>query len=474
MKIKSLLWLAAALASAPRPDTLAAEPAEAAVVFGDSFEGKLAGGWSWLREDPAGWRVGAQGLEVRVQPGNMWGGANNARNVLVRPIPPPLEAPIEIAVTLSNAPTGQWEQVNLVWFYDDSHMVKLGQELVTGRLSVVMGREEADRARTIGIVPLDGLTVELRLQALGSRLRGQFRTAPWREWRDVGECDLPVKGDPKASLQFYQGPPSAPHWARATHFAVRRLPVANMDWPRTKVAEQALSAGDPARSLARLPLSGGLELVNDLRPLGQAAATTAQQSVYRHGDGSWGWSWDRRNTGVKAPAFCGVVLGKTRFANVDGFAPSAVAELSTLALESHTVTRLENDHGDHNFALGVSLAAAGNSDVLPADELVIEFDWYGPAASAQTLNDGYRDYGFVPQASATSLSPRRHVYRIAGFRGLPPRVNLKPFLEDLSRREPGRLFRVVGLWLGNEVWDGSRGATLVSRLQWTVNGQRPR
>ena len=41
------------------------------VIFRDDFQGKLAEGWSWIREDRAGWRVTAQGLEVRVQPGNM-------------------------------------------------------------------------------------------------------------------------------------------------------------------------------------------------------------------------------------------------------------------------------------------------------------------------------------------------------------------------------------------------------------------
>lgn len=45
--------------------------------------------------------------------------------------------------------TGQWEQVDLCWYLDDSNMVKLGQEMVDGKLSIVMGREQADRARTV-------------------------------------------------------------------------------------------------------------------------------------------------------------------------------------------------------------------------------------------------------------------------------------------------------------------------------------
>jgi len=186
-----------------------AQPDE--MVFQDDFSSKLDDGWFWEREEKSTWRVGPAGLEVRVQPGNMWGSANNAKNVLIRPIPTPVDLPVEISVTFSNSPTAQWEQANLVWFYDDSNMVKLGQELVTGRLSIVMGREENDRARTVAIIPLDDNTVELRLQAVNKRLRGQFRTRHWSQWRDVGECDLPVKGEPKASLHFYNGPPKEEH-----------------------------------------------------------------------------------------------------------------------------------------------------------------------------------------------------------------------------------------------------------------------
>jgi hypothetical protein len=451
-----------------------AEPPSAEVLFSDEFSGKLGDGWRWVREDPATWRVGANGLEVRVLPGNMWGGANNARNVLVRPVPVPLDAPVEISVTISNAPTGQWEQVDLAWFYDDGHMVKLGQELVTGRLSIVMGREEADRARTIGIVPLDALAVELRLQAFGNRVRGQFRTAAWRDWREVGDCDLPVKGEPKASLQFYQGLPNVEHWARVSRFAVRRLPGAGVDWPRAREAEKSVQSGGAGEPLTRLTLPGGLELVNDMRALGQAGKPDSQQRIYLHRDGTCGWSWDRRGAGIKQPTFCGTVLGATAFNQrpVGGFTPIAVADLKSFELDSHTVTRLENDAGDHSLALGVCLSSSEGTPSQPTDEMVIWFDWYGPAFSVQTLKDGHRDYGLSSAPSEAGAVPRQHVYRIAGFRGAPPHVNLKAFLEDLAQREPNRSWRILGAWFGNQVWDGSRGATLVTRLDWIINGQR--
>ena len=191
------------------------------VVFHDSFRGKLAPGWRWIREDRECWRTGEHGLEVRIQPGNMWGPANDAKNVLVRAAPDPAKQPLEITAAVSNHPTRQYEQVDLVWYYADSHMVKIGEELVDGKLSIVMGREENDRTRTISITPLDSEQVELRLVVRANRISGQFKT-PSGNWREVGECDLPIKGPPQISIQFYQGPADEAHWARVSSLTVTR------------------------------------------------------------------------------------------------------------------------------------------------------------------------------------------------------------------------------------------------------------
>lgn len=109
-----------------------------------------------------------------------------------------------------------------MWYYTDSHMVKIGQELVDGKLSIVMGREESDRTRTIAILPLDSFSVRLRLTAKGNRIRGAYRLPGKEDWLPAGECDLPVNGAPKASLQTYQGPKTVERWARLTDFRITR------------------------------------------------------------------------------------------------------------------------------------------------------------------------------------------------------------------------------------------------------------
>ena len=433
----------------------ATESGDGVLLFHDDFPGRLEAGWSFEREDATHWRTSAVGLEVRVQPGNMWGGANNARNVLVRAIPKPTTEPIEISVTVSNRPSAQWEQANLVWFYDDSNMVKLGQELVTGRLSIVMGREEGDRARTVAIIPLDAYAVELRLQAVQNRVRGQFRTAAWPEWRDVGACDLPVKGEPNASLHFYNGRTNDEHWVRVNHFTVRRLPATAADWPSVRqVVKEDRASDTPRRESANIPLPDGFRLLGRPGEMIHEPAAVYRQTLFLKRGGSYGWDWDRRSSAAPRPMTLGVGFGE------ESFRPIAVAELGSLELEVNAVTRLEDDHGDHNLAAVVQLG--------PTGRVAIWFDWYGPASELETLHDGFQAYGYLP----TPASPGEVAYRIKGFRGAPPKVNLKPFVLDALKRGLDPKSQVAGVWFGNEVWNGSRGGTLVTSLDLVVNGRR--
>jgi regulation of enolase protein 1 (concanavalin A-like superfamily) len=193
------------------------------IIFKDDFNGKLGDGWSWVREDAKGWRIAGEALEIRIQPGNMWGGANNAKNVFVHPAPDPAKQPVEVSVTVSNRPTSQYEQVDLVWYYDDSNMIKIGLEQVDKVLCLVMGREENDRPRTIAKNPVESFSLDLRFLVSGDKLKGQYRPSGDNPWKDAGECTLPVKGEPKVSLQVYQGPASEEHWGVFKAFRIAKL-----------------------------------------------------------------------------------------------------------------------------------------------------------------------------------------------------------------------------------------------------------
>lgn len=214
-----VLCLAAILLS-----SAAASAADTEVVFRDDFRGSLAPGWSWIREEPSAWRIREGALEMRILPGNLWGGANNARNVLVRPAPALNGGELEITVKFENAPTGQYEQVDLAWYYDDSNMVKLGREVVDGPVCVVMGREERDQCRTIAKPPVPGGWYKLRLIVSANRIRGLCWPEGAIQWTEVGECDLPAPPGvaPRISLHSYNGVPDREHWARISAFSVVR------------------------------------------------------------------------------------------------------------------------------------------------------------------------------------------------------------------------------------------------------------
>lgn len=200
-----------------------ASTAAGELLFQDDFDGKLAPGWRWIREDKDAWRINDGRLEIQIQPGNMWGPENSGRNVLVRDVPDPAKQPLRITVTVENRPTEQYEQVDLVWYYTGSDMIKVGQELVDGQPSIVMGREENDRARTIAIIPIQAAKVQLRLDVREDHLEGFFRPNAEGEWRKTGECDLPAKGAPKIAIQCYQGPAEAEHWAKIDSFQIVKL-----------------------------------------------------------------------------------------------------------------------------------------------------------------------------------------------------------------------------------------------------------
>jgi regulation of enolase protein 1 (concanavalin A-like superfamily) len=193
------------------------------ILFRDEFKGALAPGWSFVRENTNGWRVLDGALQIRIEPGNMWGGENSGKNVMVRQAPDPGTREIEVTVTVSNQPTAQYEQVDLVWYYNDSNMVKLGLELVDGKLSIVMGREENDRTRTIALISVSSHQMQLRHRVNGNAIRGQYRPLGTEEWLDAGKCDLPARGAPKLALQCYQGPKNAEHWATIKDFTVRAI-----------------------------------------------------------------------------------------------------------------------------------------------------------------------------------------------------------------------------------------------------------
>ena len=117
-------------APSPTPEpTAAPEPTATTitgpvVVFEDDFDGSLADGWSWLREDPTHWNLtdSPGSLRITLQDGFIVLGS--AKNVLVRSAP---SGSFEIATFVSCTPTSNFQLAGLVVYQDESNYLQFGR-----------------------------------------------------------------------------------------------------------------------------------------------------------------------------------------------------------------------------------------------------------------------------------------------------------------------------------------------------------
>ncbi|MGB2809574.1 MAG: family 16 glycoside hydrolase [Sedimentisphaerales bacterium] len=181
------------------------------VIFEDSFEGKLAEGWTWLRENPKTWRISDGGLEICGEPG----AAHDVKNALVRKAPDRSKGKwcFEVTVTNHTVPTQQYEQAGITWYNNGKPVFKLVKELVSGELMIIPGRK-----------PMASKSVQLRLIVDGSDYTAQFRPDGKGEFQTAATGKLPAPGDDQVSIQCYHGPPDAEHWIRFDDFRISKLP----------------------------------------------------------------------------------------------------------------------------------------------------------------------------------------------------------------------------------------------------------
>lgn len=198
---------AAALALLAACTALAAEPK---VIFEDRFEGRLAEGWSFIRENPSAWRIRDGALEIRVEPGV----ATTVKNALVRAAPDRAKAryAVEVIVTNTAVPKQQYEQAGITWYVDGKPVFKLVKELVDGRLCIIPGRK-----------PMDAQTVQLRLTVSADGYIAQYRPDGKGEYQTAATGRLPPPKNDQVSIQCYNGPPDAEHWIRFDDFRIMEL-----------------------------------------------------------------------------------------------------------------------------------------------------------------------------------------------------------------------------------------------------------
>ena len=190
------------------PDVSAAENAE--LIFQDNFQGQLADGWDWIRQNPAHWNIRDGNLQIRVVPGR----ADTVKNALVRPAPLRSEArfAIDLRVTNDSIPTEQWEQAGITWYQNGKPIFKLVKELVDGKVMIIPGRKL-----------VDSHAVDLRLVVTADSYTAFYREMGEKNFQVAASGKLPPGENEQVSIQCYHGPPDAEHWIVFSSFRISKL-----------------------------------------------------------------------------------------------------------------------------------------------------------------------------------------------------------------------------------------------------------
>lgn len=190
-------------------------------LFEEKFAGKLSDGWTWVREDAAGWKVEAGALRIKAQPGKIWYKTKTAKNLLVRKSPAvgTAEAPVSAEVTVESAPEANAEQCGLYLYFDDANFVKILREHVKGKTNIVLVREQKNIPEPVPPKEESASPVRLRLTWSGSKVAGSYKSGG--DWVQVGEVEAPAAaGAASFGLASHGGPADADRWAKFTDFRI--------------------------------------------------------------------------------------------------------------------------------------------------------------------------------------------------------------------------------------------------------------
>lgn len=196
------------------------------VLFDKKFTSPLKDGWYWIREKPGEWKVENRKLMLRSLPGYLYMEDNNAPNVLLRKAPANSRALI-VEVFLENQPQVPYEHAGLYWYYDDDNYVCILKEWMGSEMLVRLIGEKDSKATFRGQPKYTAAGVWLRLVIEGGKASGYYRQTDKEEWRELGQVDLPAKGDAKAGLNAGGGPENSDRWVSFSHFSYFRTSRTN-------------------------------------------------------------------------------------------------------------------------------------------------------------------------------------------------------------------------------------------------------
>ena len=193
-------------------------PSAFAEDYKADFSKALDGGWSFVREDKAEWRLKDGNLELLAQPTNIWGKANKGtKNFLLRALP---GATSSVEVTVDFTPKKEYEQAGLMIYLDDDNYIKFDRELYDGQ-SCTLVLESAAKPKVVKKIPFPEGPMRLRLEIADGKVKAMVKTPDAKDWTAHGETTLPGDAD-KVKVGFFalQGDAKAPRWAKFKDFVL--------------------------------------------------------------------------------------------------------------------------------------------------------------------------------------------------------------------------------------------------------------
>jgi regulation of enolase protein 1 (concanavalin A-like superfamily) len=197
------------------------DAAKEKVLFAEKFMDPLDKEWSWVREDPKAWKLDKGVLVLRVLPGYLHAKSNNSRNILLRPLPKSDKA-LAVEVFVESEPKAQFEHAGIVWYQDDDNYVSLFQEVLGGKVELLMvtEREAKPSFRTD---PHKEKGVWMRLVIDGGKITTQFKPAEKGDWKVVGVSDMPMKTPARVGVMCGGAPKDAERHARFHGFRILEI-----------------------------------------------------------------------------------------------------------------------------------------------------------------------------------------------------------------------------------------------------------
>ena len=207
--------------------TANAARAQEKLLFADPFKDKLSSGWSWVREDPKGWRLDKGSLVIRTSRGGLFMKDNNGRNIPLRTPPEVKEGKLAVEVLTENAPTNGYENSGLIWYYDDDNYTILTKEKIGADILMHLFSERDGKPGTAFHKKFTGgKDVWFRMEAEPGKLTGHYRNSAKEEWQKLGQCDIPLGGAPKVGLTTAYAAKDSGHLTRFSEFRMLQVPTA--------------------------------------------------------------------------------------------------------------------------------------------------------------------------------------------------------------------------------------------------------